>query len=308
VIPSKHDRLSVRLNNELVLDAGSCVETADRRSSEKVIQPPAITLYRQVLDYLKMKPDPPVRLQGSRIGHEGVAAAALTLRWGSYLAVLLDRDKPVWPEAKSVGTSRISDGEMARINIEASAALAEWIDLYRADPNGRAYIQLVDRAVYYLPMPKKTAKPKVTAFAALAADDVAERLIQNTDAARLASVRANADRYPTRIFANALVNSSWRNGPVENIHAGRYRGYSLEHRRITVVEERELIDFASQRFALGMAVCSQIVTEPHQRPWREQVLPYGLAEILMVTPTGWTLTESSREVRLSAGNQSCRSV
>src|SRR6266849_2376825 len=32
-------------------------------------------------------------------GRESVAAAALTLRWGSYLAVLLDRDKPVWPEA-----------------------------------------------------------------------------------------------------------------------------------------------------------------------------------------------------------------
>ena len=27
---------------------------------------------------------------------EGVAAAAVILRWGSYLAVLLDRDKPVW--------------------------------------------------------------------------------------------------------------------------------------------------------------------------------------------------------------------
>jgi hypothetical protein len=25
---------------------------------------------------------------------------------------------------------------MARINIEASAALAEWIDIYRADPGG----------------------------------------------------------------------------------------------------------------------------------------------------------------------------
>jgi len=30
------------------------------------------------------------------------------------------------------------------------------------------------------------------------------------------------------------------------------------------------------------------------------VLPYGLAEILMITPTGWTLTECSREVRLRA--------
>jgi hypothetical protein len=48
-----------------------------------------------------------------------VTAAALVLRWGSYLAVLLDRDKPAWsgPRGKM---SRISDGEMARINIEAS--------------------------------------------------------------------------------------------------------------------------------------------------------------------------------------------
>src|SRR5206468_3448869 len=39
-----------------------------------------------------------------------------------------------------------------RINIEASAALATWNDLYREDPGGRLYTQLVDRAVYYLPM------------------------------------------------------------------------------------------------------------------------------------------------------------
>jgi len=43
-------------------------------------------------------------------------------------------DKPVWPEVHSAGASRISDAEMARINIASSAALAEWIDLYRADP------------------------------------------------------------------------------------------------------------------------------------------------------------------------------
>jgi hypothetical protein len=30
------------------------------------------------------------------------------------------------------------------------------------------------------------------------------------------------------------------------------------------------------------------------------VLPYGLAEILMITPSGWTLTETTREVRLPA--------
>jgi len=33
-------------------------------------------------------------------------------------------------------------------------------------------------------------------------------------------------------------------------------------------------------------------------PQLEQVLPFGLAEILLVTPSRWTLTEISREVRL----------
>lgn len=71
------------------------------------------------------------------VGLEGVAAAVI-LRWGSYLAVLLDHDKPIWPEVHSPRTSRISDEEMARINIEASAALAEWIDL----PDGPGWTAL----------------------------------------------------------------------------------------------------------------------------------------------------------------------
>ncbi|MBI3637328.1 MAG: hypothetical protein HY216_14130 [Candidatus Rokubacteria bacterium] len=113
------------------------------------------------------QPDPQKRPSGAMVGPEGVAAA-VTLRWGSYLAVLLDHDKRIWPEVHSPRTSRISDAEMARINIEASAALAEWIDLYRTDPGGRLYEQLVNRAVAYLPMPKKTSKLEVTALGALA--------------------------------------------------------------------------------------------------------------------------------------------
>lgn len=80
-----------------------------------------------------------------------MAAAAVALRWGSYLSVLLDRDKPVWSAAQSGRISRISDDEMARINIESSAALAEWIDIRRGD--SRLHARLVDRAVSYLIMP-----------------------------------------------------------------------------------------------------------------------------------------------------------
>lgn len=58
--------------------------------------------------------------------------------------------------------------------------------------------------------------------------------------------------------------------------------------------------FVSERLALGMTVCLQLAMERHQRSWPKQVLPYGLAEILMITPSSWSLTESSREVRLPA--------
>ena len=105
-------------------------------------------------------------------------------------------------------------------------------------------------------------------------------------------------RHPSRVLANALLNTAWRNGPVENIHAGGYRGYPLDQRRATPAEERELMAFVSERLPLGMTVCLQFAMERPQRPWPEQVLPYGLAEMLLITPSRWTLTESSREVRL----------
>jgi hypothetical protein len=290
------DCLLVHVNDELVLDAGHCEQVSGPHGPELLIRPPDPTLFHQVLAYLRAKPDPPVGLSGSMLGREGVAAAAVVLRWGSYLAVLLDRDKPVWPEVDSAGTSRISDAEMARINIESSSALAEWIDLYRADPG--AYMQLVERAVFYLPMAKKSAKLKVTEFGSLADPEVAARLIQAADATRVAQVRGDAERHPTRVFANALVNTAWRNGPVEDIHAGSLRGCPLDQRRMRPNEERELMGFASERLAFGMAVCQKLTMERPVRTWSEQVLAYGLAEWWLVTPHGWSLDETSREVRL----------
>ena len=205
-------RLRVHVNDELLLDAGTCEEVSGPHGPEKLIRPPETALFHQVLTYLRAKPDPPTQPSGSMVGREGVAAAALVLRWGSYLAVLLDRDKPVWSEALLPRTSRISDEEMARINIEASAALAEWIDLYRADSGGPIYTRLVDRAISYLPMPTKTARFKSDRFAALADPDTAARLAEAAGTVRVAHARVEAQRYASRVFANALVSWPW---PVE---------------------------------------------------------------------------------------------
>ena len=62
-----------------------------------------------------------------------IATVALCIRWGSYFAVLTDHDLPQWTAAFDPEVSCIGDGEIARINIEASAALSDWIDLMRAD-------------------------------------------------------------------------------------------------------------------------------------------------------------------------------
>ena len=83
-------------------------------------------------------------------------------------------------------------------------------------------------------------------------------------------------------------------------NAGGYRGYPLDRRRVTPVEERELMGFVSERLALGMTVCLQLAGEHARRPWSEQVLPYALAEMWLITPPRWTLTEASRDVRLPA--------
>ena len=174
---------------------------------------------------------------------------------------------------------------MARINIEASAALAAWIDIYREAPGGRLYEQLVNRAVAYLPMPNKTSRMKAAEFGALAQHEVAARVVEVADAARRERARSDVMRHPTRVLANALLNTAWRNGPVENIHAGGYRGYPLDQRRATPAEERELMVFVSERLALGMTVCLQFAMERPQRPWAEQVLPYGLAGASPGTPS-----------------------
>jgi hypothetical protein len=113
-------------------------------------------------------------------------------------------------------------------------------------------------------------------------------------------VRRDAERNPSRIFANALVNVAWRNGPVESIHAGVVRGCPLAQRRITPAEERTLVRFANGGMALGMMICRRLATEMPRRSWPEQTLPYGLATMMLITPSRWTLTEASREVRLPA--------
>jgi hypothetical protein len=67
---------------------------------------------------------------------------------------------------------------------------------------------------------------------------------------------------------------------------------------VTLAEEHTLMAFAADRLTTGMGLCQDLAVERPARSWSEQVLPYGLAGMMLITPTGWTLTEATREVRL----------
>ena len=83
------ERLQVRVNDELALDAGDCEEVTRVHGQERLIRPPRTTLFNQVLAYLREKPDPPKRPSGSMVGREGIAAAAVTT---------LEQPPRPWPE------------------------------------------------------------------------------------------------------------------------------------------------------------------------------------------------------------------
>ena len=133
-------QLSVNVSDTLTLDAGWWEETMEETALGKplpcrLIHPPEPTMYDQVLRHLEMisyKARIPPESQ-LNFGEIALATIAVCLRWGTYFAVLADRTKPIWPQTGQEEISMIGDEEMARINIEASAALAQWIEQMRAD-------------------------------------------------------------------------------------------------------------------------------------------------------------------------------
>ena len=116
--------LLVRVNDELTLDAGWWEEGQDKDGDvQRYVHPPQKTMFEQIIEYLESLL-PVQGYPGLRLGEEAIAATAVCLRWGSYLAVLMDRDKPLWRQARQPALGRISDQEMARIMLHISNSVS----------------------------------------------------------------------------------------------------------------------------------------------------------------------------------------
>jgi hypothetical protein len=251
-------------------------------------------MFGQVIDYLSTRLEPDVP-RSPRVGEEAVAATAVCLRWGSYLSALADRDRPLWSKAREASISRITDGEMARINIEASAAMEQWIGLMRDEPD--QYRRLARAALSHLPMTLRNVKitREPPHLMALATPEVAARIIEARPE-RVEKVRAEVEAHPDRVLANALINFCWRNGPVEGIHAGHHQAFPLTRRRILPSEERTLMRTTAGLLAQGVVAVDALIHEQSGRDWAERVLPFHLVPWWLVTPTGWSLTEDTQNI------------
>jgi hypothetical protein len=177
-----------------------------------------------------------------------VGYAALCVRWGSYLATLIDPRAPAHPDRRNPkgkeaeAYSFIADAEMKRINIEVSYNRFRLIQVYR-EHGSYALDVLLPKAHHHLPMPQRSVPPNrdggAYLFAALCTGT------QTIDQARTTGHQEDqmmgeaADRF----IANILTVHAWRNTVIEDIHAGFALPQPLRphERRLTLLAEHRLL-------------------------------------------------------------------
>lgn len=306
--------LRVQVKDVFTLDAGTLVADDPRAGRDVVVRPPAVPMFDQVLSWLDEYPDvSPVTRRPADLAK---ATVATCLGWGSWLALLCDprRERPehLVPEI-----SRIHDPEMARINVEASAALEQWLEIRRVEPD--RFWQLVTKAVRWLPaMPDPGFDPEETARLRALAEQLDVEpppLVDTTIPEHTSPYRASAltrawqagqpeyfaerqaevTAHPTRVLANALINATFRNGPVESVHAGRAVDFPLDCRRVTLDERSHLLQRTVTQMLIALPAIDAMIEE-RGRSWPDKVMPFHLLSGDLVTPHGWTLTARSWEI------------
>jgi hypothetical protein len=113
---------------------------------------------------------------------------------------------------------------------------------------------------------------------------------------RILEASENAIAHPYRSLANAIISLAYRNGPIENIHAGSGTAYRVTHCRFTTSQTREVIRFASERISAIISACPLWYERlPDLPPWPQRLagLPF-----IMLYPEHWSLTEISSQIRL----------
>ena len=302
-------QLSVNVSDTFTLNAGWWEETIEKTVSGntlpcRLIHAPEATMYDQMFRYLETisrETNVPPKSQLD-FGEVALATIAICLRWGTYFAVLADRAKPIWPQTQQEEISMIGDGEMARINIEASAALAQWIELMQADD--RQFRKMV-KAAQTLPM--------LPPLLAESTNNELYRTMSSINSARsrqsffailrerfgdqwLKQKQADIMLNPARWLANGLINAYWRNkSGIEDIHSGKWEARPLLQRRITLTQEDTIVQRVAEGIVPSMHTIYNVINKKSDDGWAERSLSLA---IKFSPPDYWSLTERTAEVLL----------
>jgi len=301
-------RISVDVCDAFILNAGWWEETRGGHISDplpcRLIHPPEPTLYDQILGYLETifsdaKVPPKSQLN---FGEVAWATIAICLRWGTYFAVLTDQTKPLWPQTEQQGVSLIADEEMARINVEASAALARWIELMRTDDG---HFRKLVKAAQHLPLLPSPLDEKTNPTfyrlmsfwnSAQSRQNLLVMLREQYGQEWFEQKRGAIMPNPVRWLANGLINASWRNtSGIEDMHAGRWEALPLLQQRVTLLQADTIVQNMAQGIVPSMHALYNVLKKKSEDEWQERV--FSLA-IRFSLPPYWSLTEQSREVLL----------
>lgn len=300
--------LKVQVNDQLILDAGTLVADAPD-AAHGTVRPPAVPMVEQVLAFLTRQPaEPDAEVSEAELAQ---VTTAVCLRYGTWFALLSDEARPAARVPK--GTSRIDDGEMARINIEASAALARWLDLRRESP--ATFRQLVLRALKHLPaqpgtlanIPKrpilefegKRVKHLHLALPAMTVPELTGPLVRDARDVlgdRFPAREAQATGYPTRVLSNIFIKATWDLGA-----AGKLRGappsqpLPLAACKIPPRERDGALRHLVSELVRSLPAVERMIDE-RGRTWPEKVLPFTVLDSIGIDAGGWPLTGGAPEI------------
>jgi hypothetical protein len=309
------DRIRISVTDDLTLDAGSIEETGE----QFVIQPPDTPMIDQLFAYLDQKPNCSSDIQ---IQHQGVGFTALCVRWGSYLATLMDVAADLHPaisgfhKQQPAAYSFISDAEMKRMNIEISYNLYRVVQVFREQGNTRLW-DLLNKAYTYLPMPHKRIpkNPEATKiiFASMATGAYVVTQFERGEGGGMVKSGSNGDTRPAirrvepedadRFLANALACNASRNTVVEDIHAGKAPTPPLKPHEQRFTKSTQLAVMREVTANMGSVL---FMLDPLFDPnYRYEGLPAwpqtatAMADYFYgMSAWDWSLTESSSPVTL----------
>ena len=181
------------------------------------------------------------------------------------------------------------------MNIEISAAIQLWLTLKGS--NEQRYTQLVQRALAYLPLGRKTVtrSPEGYVLRESATAGLATAVRLASSAEHLERDLKLAGAHGVRAIANTTTLLSWRNGPVENVHAGRRLGHRFNERRVLPQDEKAIIRKAQNVLHAALNAVEYMAFDGAWPPPADRVLPFMRP---FCHPRDWSYTEQSRVVEL----------